>query len=319
MHEADIVALVVFVVAVVLLVVGEFLDGKYPIKKRINDYMMKNKFIVVGLTLVSIDLLGDAIQGESLFKGWFELFGIQYSPRWMLLVSLGAVSLVAFVLLRWINKEIGEGVIRVFEEKQSSQTPKKLLFWTLSTHFNGELEKKSDEWVVKFAKNPGQQPNQEFVLTGNIKNDLDELKRLGCNWNWLQMLRGIMPHIDKGLEEICIIASKDKNEKGSFLDIESCFDLLKVYKKDLNLTKMIVDFDNMVEMAESIRKKLGEIRDRKVNTIKDEEIIFDITGGTKLVSIAVSSMTFSNNMSVQYIDNAAQSSCRQINYVWVDL
>lgn len=302
----------------VLVLFWKFPRKNNRFKKTINEFMLKHKFIVVGLTLISIDLLGDAVQGESLFKGWFEDFHIHYSSRCIDFFSIIILFLVAIGLLQWINREIGEGVIRVFEEKQSKQFPKKMLFFALSTQSNGILEKKGDNWTVtKYDKNSKAVDGSSIALSGNIVNDLEEFGKMGSWWNWLQILRGIKPHAT--LEEICILASRDKNGKGSYLQLDDCKSLLQLYLENIRITHIITDFSDMGEMSEDIRKTIGIIKDRKENKITDEEIIFDVTGGTKVVSIAMASITYSNSMSIQYIDNDANSSVHQINYVWVDL
>ena len=303
----------------VLVLLWKFPRENNTFKKTINEFMLKHKFIIVGLTLISIDLLGDAVQGESLFKGWFEDFHISYSSRCIDFFSIIILLLVAVGLLQWVNREIGEGVIRVFEEKQSDQVPKKMLFFALSTQSNGILEKKGDNWIVtKQDKNSRSVESSSIVLSGNINNDLEEFEKLGYWWNWLQILRGIKPHAT--LEEIYILASKDKNQKkGSYQQYKDCEDLLKFYLKNIRIIPIITDFSNMGEISERLRKEIGIIKNRKENKITDEEIIFDITGGTKVVSIAMASITYSNSMSIQYVDNDANSSVHQINYVWVDL
>ncbi len=302
---------------------------------RIYKYfLIKNKFILVGLALLLIDFLGKAISGEPLFGGWRELDHFKFlSSLDFKLFSVAILLVTTFLLLSWINKELGEGRIRIFKEPEpepESKSTKKILFWALSTQSSGKLEISSD------GNKDGNKDNNKFsvdgiVLTGNLKEDIDLLTQKGCKWNWIQLLRALDRHIDS-LKEIIVLGSKDLSEKsendssgdkktsvrGSCNDFNDCRELIKLYFKnfqDVNIITEPIAFNELDGISEYITGEILKRTDRETDKIKYRDIVVDITGGTKEVSLAMASVTLSNNICIQYIDNNAGSKVCQINFI----
>jgi len=174
---------IIFTFTIIILIspiILSLLNFKKQLTKRINIFLIKNKFFVIGLTLIFIDLTGEILQGHVLYQEWFEKSPI------LLILLLILVFSDTFVLLRWLNKELFEDIIHLYEEtKHKKEKGKKILIMALSApkpdpKQDSESDSESDHPTIKISE------KESYYLNDNAKMLGYEMMKLACKAQILQ-------------------------------------------------------------------------------------------------------------------------------------
>lgn len=242
--------------------------------------------------LISGSWVADAVKGEVLFADSMKWLGAPVS-RWpgmfvAILLFLGATLLVYrnrrdFVPVRSLSRHVCEPhrSLVLF----LSPSPVCPIFDVDSLH----------------AKVPINGENTVCLTRESLRDDIEALD--GSRWNWQQMLRAIEPHADR-LERLHLVGSSGPS--GSCEQLATFELLVKGYFKspELKITKRQgrggkgVDFEDFNALLDCVR---AIIKEEKGRGYSDEDIVIDVTGGFKTTSIAGSSVTFSTNVTFQYV------------------
>ena len=150
------------------------------------------------------------------------------------------------------------------------------------------------------------------VLTFSLEQDWAILVENKGFWlPSLMIVRGAAPHYRaRTLKRIHLVVSEASNRN---LDLVCC--VLKRYFPGLEIAESpVVDFDNIDDLAQTFERIIDRETQRGTPV---QEIIIDITGGNKPVSIAGAMATVSNRVKFQYVPNDWQdaSPIRQFDLV----
>ncbi|SMP05157.1 CRISPR-associated protein (Cas_Cas02710) [Desulfurobacterium pacificum] len=220
----------------------------------------------------------------SLIAGWFPdgcsmLLNEETRTQGLKLVSTSVVLLLSLVVLG----RILYSPLR-FDVDADKPRKKKVLIWFLSKPWGTKEEVEQDvRKVSEMANNLNIQDIKEAVNGLKIKN-------------WRMALDAIEYHIPK-LERVIVITSQES---------ETYFDLFKdfikvVFGKTFSVEKFAtVDFENGEELIKILDEKLFQFL--KCLGYKDREVIVDVTGGQKTISIVGAILTVTNfDREFQYV------------------
>ncbi|GIU72542.1 MAG: hypothetical protein KatS3mg003_2026 [Candidatus Nitrosocaldaceae archaeon] len=151
--------------------------------------------------------------------------------------------------------------------------------------------------------------SNEIILTGNLDDDIN---KIGIKWNWQQLLRALQPHKDS-LEYIYLIASYSKNGKNSIDSVNDAKMLIQTYFNNIIIdsNEKGIDFNDY----ESIITHLDIVIDELKKRYNEQDIVIDITGGTKIASIAGASATLNKKVTFQYVDTNEPYDIHEFNVV----
>jgi len=157
-------------------------------------------------------------------------------------------------------------------------------------------------------------------LMGGLHLDEDIAAADGYGWNWQQILRAIKPYHDAGdLKQIVLIVSKSKPSdqwntpkqkevaRGSDVQFKDCEKILRLYfaadvvgiaSHDVNLE----DFNQMITLFRD--RILADLA--KTHKIDASEVVFDVTGGYKVASIAGAVLTLNSSALFQYVQTEGE-------------
>ena len=238
------------------------------------------------LILISGSWVADGMKGEMLFADW--TWGRLFADHQWLGLTLAAACLMLASL--WLYSHQRD-FTRVRGLSQVVCTPHRSLVILVSTP-NHILEEKDDG-----SLHLPQQDGPEIRFTGDLDEDIDNIPP-DLRWNWQQLLRGLRPHADM-LERVRLIGSSGAN--GSFDHLESCKAMLQRYvPRECTITPhpRKTDFEDFNGLVRQLREIVVE---EKKAGMTDEDVIIDITGGPKTASIAGSGITFTTEVTFQYV------------------
>lgn len=145
--------------------------------------------------------------------------------------------------------------------------------------------------------------NAVITLTGDLKRDIAEIGRHKHDWQWLQLLRGLEPHLTT-VERIILLGSE--GEAGSFCQLPKLRRLLSFYVDTGHVECVFhkIDFRNIEPALGKLDKIISEqLQDGSHKPrLRAHEVTIDITGGPKTLSVAGASSTLRYpEMSFQYV------------------
>lgn len=127
---------------------------------------------------------------------------------------------------------------------------------------------------------------------------------------WEQLLRAIAPHADR-LQRIVLIGSP--GARGSFATLPLCRQMIRHYFPSLDaiaIDEREASFDALDELLDCYREIIAGEAARK------SEIMLDVTGGTKVVSIVAAIVTVEHpEIEFQYVDTEGEKGVRSFNIV----
>lgn len=271
--------------------------------KKLRQYPVKG-IIAAMATIITGNWTSIAIQGEAPFNS----FGPLPSPyKGIMIVSTVALFISSFLMLYKYR-------ISFFPVKSLSMdevTPHRCLIVPVSTPwaFNRESDVRIAQENGRYKISVKKLKVEEWidVPQNGITDDINRL--VGTGWPWQHMLRCIEPHKDR-LKHIYLIGSPDGGEKkGSYKLLCVTEFLIEHYLKDRNLKvhkhPAPVDFEDVDGLITAFNKAIAVFKKER---IAEREIIIDITGGQKPVSIAGAVVTLNKNVTFQYVQTIPDES-----------
>lgn len=248
------------------------------------------------LILISGSWVADGLKGEVLFGDW--AWGrLLAEHRWLGL----AFAVLCFVLASLWLYSYRRDFERVRSLSQDRCTPHRSLVVLVSTP--NPVPHEERDGSLRLPAPDGREirlpapDRQEMLATDKLDHDIDRVLS-GIRWNWQQLLRGVRPHAGM-IERVCLVGSP--GERGSFQHLDLCEKMLRRY---LGAEVVIarhhrkVDFEDFNGLVRELR---GIVTAEKRAGMTDEDIVIDITGGPKTASIAGSAITFSTEVTFQYV------------------
>ena len=237
------------------------------------------------LILISGSWVADGVKGEVLFGDWWW-GGVFADHRWLGLALAGMCFAVGSLWLYSYRRDFA--LVRSLS--QVVCTAHRSLVIIVSTP-TLTPEKKHDGSLHLRPKG-----GPDFRFTGSLPEDIDKIPP-ALRWNWQPLLRGLQPHADV-LERVRLVGSSGPH--GSFGHLETCEAMLRLYVPDADIKPYPrkVDFENFNGLVRVLREIVIE---EKKARMTDEDIVIDITGGPKTASIAGSGITFTTEVTFQYV------------------
>lgn len=164
----------------------------------------------------------------------------------------------------------------------------------------------------------GLMPEAYDLTKKNLEQDLQQMKKKGIRWHWQMPLIAINHHLEK-VENIIIICSPE-----SLKQVECFASLVSNYISDTNIKLRLlaikggsvtlidilgvesvdevkgVPFEDFTALTELTKAGIDLLLEEGV---KEEDMIFDITGGYKIASIVAITLTFNRAITAQYVTN----------------
>lgn len=263
--------------------------------KKLRQYPVKG-IIAAMMTIITSNWASNALQGEVPFKVFGPLPEIS---AWIVIVSTVALFILSFLMLY-------EYRLSFFPIKSLSMdevTPHKCLIIPVSTPFplNGKddvcIENKDLGYRISVKK-----PKKEKWIDIPQNGIAEDINRLAeTRWSWQQMLRCIEPHKDK-IKHIYLIGSPcpaGDEKKGSYKVLGAAEFLIKHYLKvEVHQHPDVVDFEDFESLTVAFNKAIAKFKEMGIS---EKDIIIDITGGQKPVSIAGAVVTLNKNVTFQYV------------------
>ncbi|SET63166.1 CRISPR-associated protein (Cas_Cas02710) [Nitrosomonas marina] len=264
------------------------------------------------MAVISAGWIGDAIKGECLFTHFWELFwGISGCGLLEYCISLILVTL-SFIYSAKVLYEKSQNLFYKNLQHTDKPTAHRVLIMAVSKLFPPPVAE-SDGIYIYLSK------NQRVKLTGEIKTDIEEFNNQEFNVNTQQFLRAIEPHIDDSLEKVFLIGSKDfikeksDIDEGSFNLLDTVSKILRLYKEDLEISihgeeTKGVPFEDVDLLRRAYEKMIQQALETEGKDYTEHDIIIDVTGGKKTVSIAAAMATFGHkNLKFQYVETGGDN------------
>lgn len=181
--------------------------------------------------------------------------------------------------------------------------PRRVLISTLSVRGGYQLIVPDDQdEQMKIV--PDDKKKATFTLTGKINEDI---KPVGFMWNWQQVLRAMIPHINGNiLERVYLIGSS--GDPGSVSQLKECKKFLDRYLSDgikISCEPCAVDFEDIDMLIEHFKVLIKKLKSENYSI---EDIMIDTTGGMKTTSIAAAMVTLNNPaLHFQYVPTGRQN------------
>jgi hypothetical protein len=255
----------------------------------------------------------DGLAGNKLFPRLWG--GVQCettcpTPFWVVEAALLFVSLAcAFGLYFRRSTFLPINVQRIGEP--GIVEPRQVLILTVSNNpwkFQWN-EKLKNKLTVSINGNPPIPLPDKYRLD----DALDVMKNLANSeakrpfFSWEQLLRAIAPHHSK-LERIILVGST--NGANSYSQLDDCKKLIQHYfdLTKIEISKESVHFDSLDNLLSRYNGIIAKEKSRK------SQLIFDVTGGTKVVSIAVAMVTLEHpEIEFQYVETEGEKRVRTFN------
>lgn len=140
---------------------------------------------------------------------------------------------------------------------------------------------------------------RKVTLKGeSLIDDIDALSILNPRWNWQQILRAVAPHPPR-LKRVRLMGSP--GGEGSFAQLDRCAAILRRYLPDVAIVPIpsAVSFDDLDALVGAIR---AVILEETAHSMKEHQILIDVTGGKKMTSVAGAVATLNGYVKIQYVD-----------------
>jgi len=272
--------------------------------KKLRQYPVKG-IIAAMSTMITGNWASGILKGEVPFKVFGPLPTIS---AWIVIVSTVALFILSFLMLYKYR-------LSFFPVKSLSMdevTPHKGLIIPVSTPYPPRREQDVKIITVENGyKISVKNKDADCIVIpqGQLENDIKILE--GTLWSWQQMLRCIEPHKDR-LEHIYLIGSScpvGDEKKGSHGVLNTAEFLINHYLRDRRVKVHphpdAVDFEDFDGLTTAFNKAIAVFREERV---PEKDIIIDITGGQKPVSIAGAVVTLNKNVTFQYVQTTPDKS-----------
>jgi hypothetical protein len=252
----------------------------------------------------------DGLAGSKLFPRWsggFQCDATCPAAFWWLEAVLLFVSLAcAFALYLRRRTFLPINVQRIGEPGMIE--PRQVLVLTVSNNpwkFQWD-EKLKDKLTISIKDHSIPLPiklDDALIVMKNLAN----LEANPPFFSWEQLLRAIAPHHTK-LEHIILVGST--NGANSFKQLDDCEKLIQHYFRltKIEISKESVHFDSLDNLLSLYNGIIAAEKSRK------SQLMFDVTGGTKVVSVAVAMVTLEHpEIEFQYVETEGEKRVRTFN------
>jgi hypothetical protein len=222
---------------------------------------------------------------------------------WFALGSLGLFLLLS--LLAYWTRHTFQGV-RSIAHHASAEQPKTSLVFCVSAQAIQLVPQPDGRLLLSWKDRDGHE-KQLVLLRQSISDDIKELDKLGFNWPWQQLLRGLEDHF-AAVRHVHLIGSQGQHPggAGSHAQLRDCREFLAAYfrhrskheRVSFTIDHPAQDFENFTQLADLFDRIIRHEREAKV---PDRDIAIDITGGPKPISVAGAMATLNNDVAVQYV------------------
>ncbi len=272
----------------------------------------EHRAAIVNISLVFVLILlqswiADGIAGNDLFTWIYGGLSFTTRPRyWGMAIFMMIISgaLIAWVLYKRRRTFLPFQVQRIGEP--DTVIPHGVLILTMS---------QTGSWRVEDSNNRLIRVSGDSVdLNGSLKEVLDRLSALGERekFSWEQLSRAISKHVDEptGKPERVILLGSPGND-GTAKRFEECRAFLRRFFPSIPekaFEKKEAGFDNLEDLIHAYRMVIRE------NHRRESEIMIDVTGGTKVVSIAAAMVTLEHPaIEFQYVETHGEKRLRSFN------
>jgi hypothetical protein len=271
------------------------------LKQKIRHKAKKGLPILAALfLLVATPILAEWIalgfRGESLFEHY-----VPAAKNYQSVVIFAVFIFLIFTL--YLLYRLREHLLQPRGFHEAEVTPHKCLIVPLSS----PIRKDDKDVVITKKAESGYSITVKTIPIPNgqdIEQDIDSLK--GTNWSWQQFLRGIAVHQNK-LEVVYLIGTQGKLDgtpgSNDFLDAAEF--LINNYMKN---AKHVIHHPKAVN-PDSFNPLCSALNDgvKKLKSLNYDEadIVIDVTGATKMVSIAGAAVTMNKDVMFQYVQTEA--------------
>ncbi|MCG5525867.1 hypothetical protein LRB11_13145 [Ectothiorhodospira haloalkaliphila] len=224
-------------------------------------------------------------------------------PWWELLVALPLLLLALWVAYRLTTQFQQVNIIK----PKRHTTPRKALIMAVSlSNCEIELDLSGQNKGIKL-KPKGKEDWKTIPLSGEISMDYRALEATQLRWNWEPILRGLEIHLAHA-EHVRLLVSQN----GSDRQAEDMIKLLGVYLPNACIKALpAITFSEPDEVLGEIRHAINELCDQVGG---EENIMIDITGGSKTTSIGSAVATlYHPQAAFQYVQTDADKRVLSFN------
>ncbi len=267
--------------------------------KKSKDFLnaIFNLFLAYTMILTQ-SWVADGIEGQELFPWWTG--GIKAGSGSFIWVVEAGLLIVSVVCAVWLYERrrtfLPLQVQRIGEPGKVA--PHRVLVLSISL----------TSW--KWSPDKLEQKDRTVDLPDTLESALTVMSALGGRekFTWEQMLRAVAAHRER-LELIILVGSK--GEHGTAKSFDACRDMILHYFPNLPETaieKREADFESLDDLIGKYRQIIhGESR-------RKNEIMIDVTSGTKVVSIAAAMVTLEHpEIEFEYIETDGNKRVRSFN------
>lgn len=257
-----------------------------------------NVLLVYGFVLLQ-GWTSDLLKGDALFT-WSERDIRLATPAGLqaLLVMLG----LSLALGYWLYRRRATFLpVRVLARRdQAAMRPHAAVVLSVSNSA-WRFDLASQSLVVR---DPDAAPSMH-ACPPSVRELLALLAGLNPRWSWEMLLRGLLPHADR-LRCVVLIASRD-----SHAVIGECRDLVRHYFPRARVSVLgPLDFEDIDALLAAYERAARECE------VPLKDLIIDVTGGSKLVSIAAALFTLRHpQVEFQYVSSAGDKQPISFNVV----
>ncbi|WP_300331296.1 hypothetical protein [Accumulibacter sp.] len=252
--------------------------------------------------------IADGLKGDELFP-WWPGGKLKYGDTAFSCVVGGMIGLAALgigFLYRQGRRLLPVEVRRI--GRPGRVRPRAVLVLPVST----------PRWQWSPSELVGGPGGKTWPLPPTLPEALAEMARLAApgdgetlpSFAWEQLLRAIAPHADR-LQRIVLVGSP--GARGSFATLSLCRQMIRHYFPSLDaiaIDEREASFDALDELLDCYREIIAGEAARK------SEIMLDVTGGTKVVSIVAAIVTVEHpEIEFQYVDTEGEKEVRSFNIV----
>lgn len=265
--------------------------------------------LVALLVILLTHWMAELFPAGHIFVHWVEHhFEDASSPAAMGIVAaaFGALLLIFIKLSAWAVK-LGEHFMGVRALHESEARAHAVVIFAVSEHYGDTVKH-----LAQLAEHGHTEVRGKTVqLSSTLADDLarvhaDEGHRLAI----FQLLRGLKPHLLKGSLKRAYLVCSSRSVKEAM----HARAIINRYAPAVAVeVRQSEDFDD----TEKLRETFEHIIEHEVGSqgVSPGQMVIDITGGTKTVSIAGTMATVKNSVKIQYVPNDWNKSPSQVDLV----
>lgn len=278
--------------------------------RRWRGYGFTALLAVVLATLVG--WLGDGLKGETLFCAWsgrVEADCRAMGWHWFAMAGCAAAIVALLALGRNLFSRLGG----VEELSSVEHRPSRAMVALFSSPNHARIEFADDAMVVQLVAS---QPGERWPAGSHVEETLAELDGKNFRWNWIPLLRAINTHGAK-LETVMLIGSTDSAKfVGEFRRVLQT--VMGEQAPEVRLAKLTPSFSDLDQVRQAIKRELADMSrlEGPHGKLQPEDIVINVTGGTKTAGIAAAVAAMDHGASLEYSENKELLTYRIVAQRW---